>query len=142
MIYFLLYLFLEVIVSVNISSAIGGLNTFFEIILSAFYGFYILSNFRNTLMENLQAVSYSQIDLEEFQKLNLFTIIGGILLIIPGFLTDIIGLLLQFSAVTTMLVNRYGMKKKSQNFEQFNTTYKGDDDVIDVEIIEKRDTIK
>jgi len=142
MIYFLIYLFLEVLVSVNISSAIGGLNTFFEIIFSAFLGIFILSNFRNTLMENMRAVSFSQIDLEEFQKLNLFTIIGGILLIIPGFLTDIIGLLLQFSAFTTMLVNRYGMKKKSQDFEQFNTTQKGDDDVIDVEIIEKYDTIK
>jgi len=143
MIYFLLYLFLEVIVSVNISSAIGGLNTFLEIVFSAIYGLYILSNFRNTMMENLQAVSYAQIDLEEFQKLNIFTIIGGILLIIPGFLTDIIGLLLQFSAITTMLVNRYNMKKKTHDFEQFDTTrYKGEDDVIDVEIIEKHDTIK
>ncbi len=143
MIYFLLYLFLEVIVSVNISSVIGGFNTFLEIIFSAFLGIFILSNFRNTLMENMRAVSFSQIDLEEFQKLNLFTIIGAILLIIPGFLTDIIGILLQFSAITTMIVNRYGMKKKSKNFEQFYTTqHKGDEDVIDVEIIEKHDTIK
>jgi len=141
MIYFLIYLFLEVIVSVNISSQIGGLATFFEIILSAFYGIYILTNFRNTLMENLMSVSYRQIDMAEFERLNLFTIIGGILLIIPGFLTDILGFLLQFSAFTSMLVNRFGVIKKQQDKQNFYEK-QGDDDVIDVEIIEKLDTNK
>ena len=144
MLYFLLYLFLETIVSVNIASAIGGLATFFEIVLTALIGIFILANFRNTFMENLMAVSYAQIDLEEFQRLNLFTVIGAILLIVPGFLTDIIGTLLQFSAVTSMLVNRYGVKSKRENFEDFEETFykESDDDVIDVEIIEKRDSIK
>ena len=141
MLYFLLYLFLETIVSVNIASAIGGVTTFFEILLSAFVGIVILANFRNTFMENLMAVSYARIDLEEFQRLNLFTVIGAILLILPGFLTDIIGILLQFSAITSMLVNRYGVKSKRENFEE--PFYKEhDDDVIDVEIIEKHDTVK
>ncbi len=140
MVYFLLYLFLEVIISVNIASAIGGLATFFEILLSALVGIYILSNFRNTLIENMQAVSYSQIDLAEFERLNLFTIIGAILLIIPGFLTDIIGALLQFSAFTSMLVNRYGVQSKKEKFDQFYS--EESDDVIDVEIIEKHDSIK
>ena len=144
MLYFLLYLFLETIVSVNIASYIGGLATFFEIVLSALLGIFILANFRNTFMENLMAVSYARIDLEEFQRLNLFTVIGAILLILPGFLTDIIGLLLQFSAVTTMLVNRYGVKSKREKFEDFEEPFykECDDDVIDVEIIEKRDSIK
>ena len=144
MLYFLLYLFLETIVSVNIASAIGGLATFFEIVLTALIGIFILANFRNTFMENLMAVSYARIDLEEFQRLNLFTVIGAILLILPGFLTDIIGLLLQFSAVTSMLVNRYGVKSKRENFEDFEEPFykESDDDVIDVEIIEKRDSIK
>lgn len=130
MLYFLIYLFFEVLVSVNIASAIGGLATFFEIILSAFLGFAILANFRTTLRENLMAVSYSTIDLNEFQRLNLFTIVGAILLIIPGFLTDIIGILLQFSVFTTMLVNRYDVKSKYKKFNK-----EKDVDVIDVEII-------
>jgi len=143
MIYFLLYLFLEVVVSVNISSSIGGLATFFEIIATAFIGLSILANFRNTMVENMMAVSYRQIDLAEFERLNLFTIIGAILLIIPGFLTDILGALLQFSAFTSMLVNRYGMKQKKDMYEEnFYQENRGDDDVIDVEIIEKHDTIK
>jgi len=145
MIYFLAYLFLEVLVSVNISSAIGGLATFFEILFSALIGISILINFRNTFVQNMTAVSYNCIDLEEFQQLNLFTLFGAILLIVPGFLTDIIGILLQFSAFTTMLVNRYNVKSKKCNpsFEDENINFKKDiDDVIDVEIIEHNPDIK
>lgn len=135
MIYFIVYLFLEVIISVNISSAIGGLATFFEIIISAFIGLMILANFKATLRENFMAVSYNCIDLEQFQRLNLFTIIGAILLIVPGFLTDIVGALLQFSIFTTMLVNRYNVKSDRCKKEEEYNSLKKDNDVIDVEII-------
>ncbi len=142
MIYFVIYLFLEVLISVNISSVIGGLATFFEILITAFFGISILVNFRKSLAENMTAVSYSCIDLEQFQRLNLFTILGGILLIVPGFLTDILGVLLQFSAFTTMAVNRYNVKsgKCKPDFESKNI--KKDMDVIDVEIISDNTTTK
>jgi 2-isopropylmalate synthase/UPF0716 protein FxsA len=143
MLYFLIYLFLEVVVSVNIASAIGGLATFLEILLSAFVGISILVNFRQTLMENMRAVSFSCIDLEEFQRLNLFTLIGAILLIIPGFLTDIIGILMQFSVITSMIVNRYNVKSNSCNNSYDEKLDKQkDSDVIDVEIISDNSTIK
>ena len=144
MLYFILYLFLEVLVSVQISSAIGGLATFFEIVLSALIGISILVNFRKTLVENMTAVSYNCIDLEQFQRLNLFTLIGAILLIIPGFLTDIVGILLQFSAFTSMIVNRYNVKsgKCNTSFEDENINIKRDSDVIDVEIIEHNAPLK
>ena len=144
MVYFLVYLFLEVLISVNISSSIGGLATFLEIILSALIGISILVNFRKTLVENMTAVSYNCIDLEQFQRLNLFTLFGAILLIIPGFLTDIIGILLQFSVVTSMIVNRYNVKsgncKANYNYENNNITK--DSDVIDVEIVEHNTSLK
>ncbi|MEN8303223.1 MAG: FxsA family protein [Campylobacterota bacterium] len=146
MVYFIVYLFLEVLVSVNISSAIGGLATFFEILLTAFIGISILINFRKTLVENLTAVSYNCIDLQQFQSLNLFTLIGAILLIIPGFMTDILGVVMQFSVITSMFVNRYNVKsgnckpKTQENFRQNNI--KKDSDVIDVEIINDNSSIK
>ncbi len=140
MIYFLLYLFLEVVVSVNISSSIGGINTFLELLLSAFVGITLLVNFKSTLMENMNAVSMQRIDLQEFQRLNIFVILGAILLIIPGFLTDILGVLLQFSVFTKMLVNRF-TSKSPKHTHQNNTIIKEDNDVIDVEII-RDDTLK
>ncbi|MCF6310514.1 MAG: FxsA family protein [Sulfurimonas sp.] len=142
MIYFVVYLFLEVLISVNISSAIGGLATFFEILLSAFFGITILLNFRKSLVENMHAVSYSCIDLEQFQRLNLFTILGGILLIIPGFLTDILGALMQFTALTTMAVNRFHIKTGSCKADYKQNNIKKDSDVIDVEVISDNTSIK
>ncbi len=142
MIYFLIYLFLEVIISVNLSSYLGGLLTFLEIIMSAFIGVSILINFRNTIRENLNAVSYNCIDLQQFQNLNLFTLLGAVLLIVPGFLTDIIGLLLQFSVLTSMLVNRYNVKSGSCKTNQKQNNIQKDNDVIDVEIINDNSTIK
>ena len=140
MIYFLLYLLAEVLVSVNLSSQIGGLNTFFELIGSAVLGVAILANFRNTLLENLHSVSLKKIDLQEFQRLNLFTVIGAILLIIPGFLTDIIGVLLQFSVITTMFVNKFSSPVSRDEFQENNFKQEKEsiDEIIDVEIISER----
>lgn len=142
MLYFLVYLFLEVITSVNIASAIGGLYAFLAIILTAFAGITILVNFRKTLVENMAAVSYNCIDLEQFQRLNLFTLFGAILLIVPGFLTDILGIMMQFGVVTSMLVNRYHVKsdKCKSSYEENNI--KKDSNVIDVEIISDNPSIK
>jgi len=140
MLYFLLYLFVEVIVSVNISSQIGGLATFLEIMLSAFVGISILINFKQTLFENFTAVSQGKIGIAEFEQLNLFTLLGAILLIIPGFFTDTVGILLQFSTLTAMIVNRYDVK--STNRFQEKNQYKKDEDVIDVEIIDSNTTLK
>jgi UPF0716 family protein affecting phage T7 exclusion len=140
--YFLIYFFLEVIISVNISSSIGALLTFVEIMFSALVGISILVNFRSTLVENLSAVSYKQIDLLQFQKLNLFTLIGAVLLIVPGFLTDIIGVIMQFSVLTSMLVNRYAVKSKHYKMYDEEKTIKKDADVIDVEIISEHNSLR
>ncbi len=145
MLYFFSYLFLEVVISVNISSSIGGLLTFFEIIVTALVGISILVNFRKTLLENLMAVSYSCIDLKQFQSLNLFTLFGAIFLIIPGFFTDMVGILLQFSVVTTMLVNRYNINHSNSckpNYSKKQEQKEKDYDVIDVEIISDSNSIK
>jgi len=142
MMYFIGYLFFEVLVSVNISSYIGGLMTFLEILLSAFIGISILVNFKSTLRKNLTAVSYDCIDLEQFQKLNLFTLIGAILMIVPGFLTDIVGLLMQFSVFSNIIVNRYHVKSGNCNTNYKKNHIKKDTDVIDVEIISDNSSTK
>ena len=145
MLYFILYLFLEVMISVNLSSQIGGFNTFLELVASAFLGFVLLVNFRTTLLENMQAFSMQKIDVQEFQRLNIFAVLGAVLLIVPGFLTDMLGVLLQFSVITKMLVNRFTAKSAYQNHNssahsQTKIHTQKDDDVIDVEIINNDST--
>ncbi len=114
--------------------------TFIEILLSAFIGISILVNFRETLLENLRAISFNAIDLMEFQRLNLFTLLGAFLLILPGFLTDIIGILMQFSVLTSMFVNRYAVKQQHDRWD--HESISEESDVIDVEIIDTKHTSK
>ena len=138
--YFIIYLFLEVMISTNISSAIGGFATFIEIILSAVLGFVLIANFRVTFVQSLQALSNRTISLEEFQKLNAWTILGAILLIMPGFLTDIIVVLLQFSFFASLFAAKVLHVKHFSRETHFK---KGrEDEIIDVEIIDDNNRLK
>lgn len=93
-----LYLFLEVLVSYEVIDVIGVLGFVLEIIVTAFLGFFILVNFRLFLGDALMRVRNRQLSYEAFVGSNIFRILGAILLILPGALTDIIGILMQFSA--------------------------------------------
>ncbi len=138
--YFLVYLLLEVFVSVNISSNIGAMATFLEIVLSAMFGFVLLSNFRNTLMESMQALQRRTISMQEFQKLNTFTLLGALLLIIPGFFSDIVGLFLQFSFFATLFAKKILHVKDNIDIDDIeNINRKKEyDEIIDVEVIDDR----
>ncbi len=136
MIWFLLYLFLEITVSVEIASAIGPFWTFVEVIVSAIAGLLLLTNFRYTFFENMQAMVNGEITPETFQNQNMAALIGAILLIVPGFLTDIVGVLLQFGVFTNLLAKRLARKHRRNTHVDTNPFHEGDTDVIDVEIID------
>lgn len=140
--YFLIYLFLEVMVSVNVASEIGAMATFVELVLSALVGIILLANMRITLMQNLSALMQGEISLQSFQKLNLWTIVGAILLILPGFLGDIIGLLLQFSSIVTLFVAKFLHVKEDTPFPPHHFKQGKEDEIIDVEVIDDNHRIK
>ncbi|OQX75024.1 MAG: exlusion protein FxsA [Campylobacteraceae bacterium 4484_4] len=131
---FLGYLFLEVVISVNIASRIGGMMTFVEIVTSALIGFYLLTNFRYTLGQSMAALMSGEITIEEFQKMSLFTGIGAVLLILPGFFSDILGVLMQFGFFGTLFA------KKILHLKDKKRKHEGEfDDAIDVEVIDVDD---
>jgi len=127
---FFLYLFVEVLLSVQVAELLGGLGVFIEIMASGFVGIMLLINVKTTMIESLKAMSNNCITMKEFQELNIFAILGAIFLILPGILSDIIGVLMQFSVVTALLVSRI-----NKNNGQCPTQPQGEDNVIDVEII-------
>ena len=117
-------------VTSNISGQIGGLMTFLEIILSAGIGFFLLINFRYTVTQSMGMLMSGQMGVEEFKKLSLFTLLGAVLLIIPGFFSDMLGVALQFSFIGTFIAKKiFKLKNKKQ-------TRKDNDDAIDVEVID------
>ncbi len=136
--YFLVYLLIEVLVSVNISSQIGAFATFLEIVFSAIVGFMLLGNFRNTLAESMKAMQNRTISIQEFQKLNAFTLLGALLLIVPGFFSDIVGLFLQFSFFATLFARKILHVKDNIDIDDIQHTKKEDDEIIDVEVIDDR----
>lgn len=154
MIYIFLYLFLEVMVSTYFASFLGGFYTFLEIVFSALVGLFLLKNFKYSLMLNIKSLTKGEITQEDFIKQNVANAIGAILLIIPGFLTDIIGVLLQFGILTRFLTKIFKFKIDSKtthaepkfHYQEENFTYKQkrryyDDEIIDVEVIDDSKSI-
>ena len=133
MFYFLAYFFLEVVITVDIASRIGGLATFGEIVFSAFVGFFLLTNFRYTLAQSMTALLSGSITVEQFQKMNMMSLLGAILLIIPGFFSDIIGILLQFGFLGTFVAKKILHLKEKKRRKKHEGDY---DDAIDVEIVD------
>lgn len=142
-------------VSSSIAASIGGLNTFFEILVSAIIGIYLLQNFKFSIQDSIQKARTGQITQEEFIKTNAAKAIGAILLIIPGFFTDFIGIALQFGFLTMLFSKIFKFKTKDdssntrysssftyENRSFNNTSYKkGEkDEIIDVEIIDENTT--
>ncbi len=134
MIYFLIYLFLEVFITSEVASRIGGLMMFVEIMLSALIGIAILFNFRTTLMLNIMELKERRLDANGFYKRNLLSLLGAILLILPGMLTDIIGISIQFYLLSSLIISQFMPKYPHENSPK-NPTYSKDDNVIDAEII-------
>lgn len=148
MIYFFIYLLLETLISVEVSSQIGGLNTFLSFILTAFVGVLIFKNFKQNMFSTLKDFQAGGIDVNQLKSRNIFPLLGAILLIIPGFMTDFIGVLFQLSIFTDLLVKK-GFK--NSNFEgayqnkpqekyresfqnhEYKQGFKYDENIIDVE---------
>lgn len=127
----------------SMASVLGPVLTFGEIILSAVVGGVILKNFRHALSGNMFVLMQGGITQEQFIKNNIYMAVGALLLIIPGFLTDMIGALMQFSAVASPLFGLFYRKGKHpttrseyQNQTPHSPNNHQNEEIIDVEIID------
>jgi 2-isopropylmalate synthase/UPF0716 protein FxsA len=144
-------------VSTSISNSIGGLNSFLLILLTATIGVFILKNFKFSLMESITKAREGKITQQEFLKTNVGRAIGAVLLIVPGFFTDFLGLLLISGLFISIFSKIFKFQTPSENsnyryqnsnfeykYSNFNNTnYKRkDDEIIDVEVIDDSKSIK
>lgn len=151
MIYLILYLFLELFFSFGIATELGFVFTFFEIILSAAIGFIILASFKYGAIDSLQKLKNGEIGEGEFVTKHILKLLGAILLILPGFLSDLVGILFQlgiFTFAASGFLAKYNNKpRESRSYDDLKNANdrryeKRDDkransDIIDVEIIER-----
>jgi UPF0716 family protein affecting phage T7 exclusion len=141
-------------VSTFFASMLGGFLTFIEIVLSAIIGMSILKTFEYSLNENIINLTQGKITQDEFMAKNMNKALGAILLIIPGFFTDILGVFLLLGLFTFILGKIFTFSPKNNNTQNsYNYTYSNysqttqkrrnnDEDIIDVEIIDSYDSIK
>ena len=152
MVYFLIFLFLEVMTTSSFANSIGGLNIFFEIIFSALIGFSIFKNFKFSFMESIEKARTGQMTQQEFMRENVSRATGALLLIIPGFFSDILGILMLVGILPYLITKLFQTKDIARDGDNYfnnqthfnnttfnNTTYKKgviDDEIIDIEIID------
>ena len=135
MIYFLFYLFLEVITTSAFSDHFGGLWLFIEILLSGVAGIVILKNFQYSLMDSLSRVYRGEMTQQELVSSSIFSVLGAILIIVPGIFSDSLGIVMQFEFFALLLTRPF---IKTKTFHSHTSSYeKPQDEIIDVEVIEK-----
>ena len=134
--FILLFMVLEVFLTVWVGSAIGIGYLFLEMLFSAFVGAVILMNFKQMLMGNLMAIMQGSLSIKELFAHNLLRLLSGIFLVIPGVLSDSLGVLFQVLLFFSFLGGTKSTQEPPEDFFNQNHTNKGEDDVIDVEIVE------
>ena len=130
MIYFFIYLFLEIFVSYEFTKIFTIFGMFFEVIGTLLLGIIILKNLNFSLAENMMRVAKREISQQEFISIGLFKLVGAILLIVPGVFTDILGILMQFDEFGSFIARKFLPNQTQKN--------NFDDDIIDVEIVEEK----
>jgi len=137
MIYFLVYLFIEIFVTYEFTQILSPLGTFFEFLLTGFIGVYLLKTLNLSLVESMQKVARREISQKEFISIGLFKLMGALFLILPGFFSDIVGVLMQFDEFGAFIAKKFIPKKEYREHKESNP-FEKDDDIIDVEIIEEK----
>ena len=109
---------IEIYLFIKIGSQIGAFNTIFLIFITAVIGvYYAKYEGLNTLRSAINQIVKNEIPIYEIVS-GAALAFASLLLILPGFLTDIIGFLIIFPWTRKMLFRRISKKnfKKNKNF--------------------------
>ncbi len=127
------YLLLELYFSLAVGSSIGFFGVVLWILITFMIGMALINNSATTLQKSMGKLSEGHLSLESFHDSATSYFLGAILLIIPGVFSDILGLI---ALSYTFYLQLGGTMSKIKNKNKNNIDKQGDDDVIDVEIIE------
>jgi len=125
------FFLLELYLSLSVGENIGFMWSAIWIVMSMMVGVRVLQSSSLTLMGNLSSVSRGKLSMQSFQNSSTAYLLGALLLIIPGVLTDLLGLLALSYTVYLQFIARITPEQTKFDKKQ------GDDNVIDVEIIDE-----
>jgi UPF0716 protein FxsA len=122
---------IEIYLFIKIGSQIGAFKTIFLIFLTAIVGvYYAKHEGLNTIRSGLTNMVKNQIPAYELIS-GAAIAFAAILLIIPGFATDILGFLLIFPVTRKLLFGRFRMNNKKNQTEKKNFIEGEFDDIED-----------
>tara|TARA_B100001778_G_C18326712_1_gene511138 strand:+ start:178 stop:558 length:381 start_codon:yes stop_codon:yes gene_type:complete len=122
---------IEIALFVEVGSVIGSFNTISIIILSAFFGLYLIKMQTSSYIAEIRSKVMQGIRPDREIMSGIITLISGILFLIPGFLTDSVAILLLIPAFKYLLIKKYSFPspqggKNSRN-SAIDGEYKEDD---------------
>ena len=98
---------IEIILFVEIGSIIGSFYTIAVIIISSLIGIYLIKNHAPSYFMDMQNKLLQGIRPDKEILSGIITLLAGIFLLIPGFFTDFIGILLLVTPLKSTLINKY-----------------------------------
>ena len=128
------YIFIEIFLIAEFVDEAGFLAFILEIIISALLGFGILASQLGSINDNLRNLMAFRLSLGSFLGRSIFRFIGGVLLIIPAILSDIFGV--TFFIIS--LLFKAESQRINSEFESYGDSKPHNDEVIDVEVVEKK----
>jgi UPF0716 family protein affecting phage T7 exclusion len=134
MIYIIPFLLLELFLSLKVGESIGFGWSVVWIVSSFLIGMGLIQNGATTMQKSMAGLSSGKLDIKSFHDSATSYFLGAILLIIPGVFTDILGVIALLYTFYLQLGGTIPNSKHKTNINNMNK--QGDDDVIDVEIIE------
>ena len=137
MLYLLLLFFAELFVSLKVGIAIGFGWSVIWILSTMVAGGLLLRLSPYALMSNFQSFNFGRFDVRDVHNASMAYLLGAILLIIPGVLTDLIGMGLLLYTLYLHLFATMRPTRKTEYRDHF--TDEGEQNVIDVEIIDDGD---
>jgi len=126
------FLLLELYLSLKTGESIGFFFSVVWIFLSFALGMFLLQRSSLTMMGNTNAMRQGKLDIKKFQNVSMAYFTAAILLIIPGVFSDFLGIMALCYTVYLQFIAKITPEQKYKNFKK-----QGDDNVIDVEIIDE-----
>jgi len=109
---------IEIYLFIKIGSQIGAFNTIFLIFITAFFGiFYVRYEGFNTLRSGMSQIVRNELPVYEIIS-GAALAFAALLLILPGFATDLLGLLIIFPPTRKLIFKKVSIKQKPNNKKQ------------------------
>ncbi len=119
---------IEIYLFIKVGSQIGAFNTIYLIIITAVVGLYYAKyEGLNTLRSAVSQLVKNEIPINEIIS-GAALAVAALLMILPGFLTDVVGLIIIFPWTRKILLKKITIKKKNNNKNFIEGEYEDIDD--------------